>query len=395
MKQLVQWGAGNIGRSFIGQIFGRGGCRVVFVDVNEALVKALAEAGRYEVLFLSNEGEERIAVEGVDAVTAGDTDALFDSVLKADYLSFSVGKNILPKAAARAAQAIAHRYALRPETPLDIIIAENIHGGAAFLRELLLRELPDGFPLERYLGFVETSLGKMVPIQSGDDPLVVCAEPFNTLIMDRNGFLGEPPDYPGVRLVEPIGAYVAEKLYIHNLGHAAAAYLGYAEAPEARFIWQLMELPPVRAQARRAMEQAGAVLRAEFPGVFAAREIDDHIGDLLSRFANRALGDTVHRVGRDLRRKLNRDDRLMGAILAAQRHGLPWDAIGNAFLKGLSFLAPDEQGSPLPADIAFLEELSALADAEKIARAAGFSPEEAERYRDPVIAKLAKLTRPA
>jgi mannitol-1-phosphate 5-dehydrogenase len=39
--KLVQFGAGNIGRSFIGQIFCRAGWEVVFIDVDEKIVSLL------------------------------------------------------------------------------------------------------------------------------------------------------------------------------------------------------------------------------------------------------------------------------------------------------------------------------------------------------------------
>ena len=34
-KKMVQFGAGNIGRSFIGQLFSRSGYEVVFVDIKK------------------------------------------------------------------------------------------------------------------------------------------------------------------------------------------------------------------------------------------------------------------------------------------------------------------------------------------------------------------------
>jgi mannitol-1-phosphate 5-dehydrogenase len=40
-KRMLQFGAGNIGRSFIGQLFSRSGYEVVFIDINKKLVKEL------------------------------------------------------------------------------------------------------------------------------------------------------------------------------------------------------------------------------------------------------------------------------------------------------------------------------------------------------------------
>ncbi|TVQ16918.1 MAG: mannitol-1-phosphate 5-dehydrogenase, partial [Spirochaetaceae bacterium] len=74
------------------------------------------------------------------------------------------------------------------------------------------------------------------------------------------------------------------------------------------------------------------------------------------RFGNRALGDTVHRVGRDLPRKLGRDDRIVGAMLLCARHGLRFDAIAAAYRAALGFDCPDESGALTPADRDFLSD---------------------------------------
>ncbi len=47
--KLVQLGAGNIGRSFIGQIFSRAGWEVVFVDIDSAVIDELNRKRRYTV----------------------------------------------------------------------------------------------------------------------------------------------------------------------------------------------------------------------------------------------------------------------------------------------------------------------------------------------------------
>ena len=47
MKQAIVFGAGNIGRGFIGQTFSLSGYHVTFVDVFPAIVDALNAAGEY------------------------------------------------------------------------------------------------------------------------------------------------------------------------------------------------------------------------------------------------------------------------------------------------------------------------------------------------------------
>ena len=55
MKILI-FGAGKIGRSFIGQLFSRGGYEVVFVDVNKQINDALNARGNYNVIIKSDKG---------------------------------------------------------------------------------------------------------------------------------------------------------------------------------------------------------------------------------------------------------------------------------------------------------------------------------------------------
>ena len=368
MKKLVQWGAGNIGRSFVGQIFARNGWEVTFVDVDAKLVQVLSSAGAYRVITVSGDQSETLEVTGIKAIHTQDTENLSRAVAEADCISFSVGKNILPRVVPGVAELIAKRYRQYPDKPVDILISENVQDGTSLFRGLLRQGLPLDFPLNLYIGLVETSLGKMVPLQSGSDPLTLYAEPYNTLIVDRLGFIGRTPDFPEIQAVTPIEAWVTKKLYIHNLGHAATAYLGFRHNPELVYIWQALEIPTVANEVRLAMIQAGAVLREEFPGVFSVADIQNHIDELLHRFANRALGDTLNRVGRDLARKLCWDDRLAGALLLARRHCLPGTAIAGAYRAGLTFLAPDVNGQRYEPDVRLLNTLSGLAPRDRIQR---------------------------
>jgi mannitol-1-phosphate 5-dehydrogenase len=94
----------------------------------------------------------------------------------------------------------------------------------------------------------------------------------------------------------------------------------------------------------------------EYPEAYSRQDLLDHREDLLFRFKNSALGDTVHRVGRDLCRKLSRDDRLVGAMLLCAKHNLPFDAIATVYQAALNFAARDEKGLLFPADAQFRSE---------------------------------------
>ena len=189
----------------------------------------------------------------------------------------------------------------------------------------------------------------MVPIVpfevSARDPLLVYAEPYNTLIVDANGFRGPIPDVPDLRAVDNIRAYVERKLFLHNLGHAAVAYVGFRSYPRIELIAEAIELAPVHSATRAAMTESVAALATAHPGTLDRASLEDHRDDLLARFANRALGDTVFRVGRDLPRKLGRDDRVVGAMRLAAEHELRFDAIAEVYRAALGFAAQNASGT--------------------------------------------------
>jgi mannitol-1-phosphate 5-dehydrogenase len=272
----------------------------------------------------------------------------------------SVGKGALPKVLPVLARGLEKRFEKEPERPLDIIIAENDRTAPELFRKILTRELGPGYPFSRLVGLVETSIGKMVPLMRkedlAEDPLRLFAEEYETLIVDKRGFRGPLPELPGLCPAEPIEAFVDRKLFVHNLGHAATAYLGYQKDPKERFIAGALQLAGVEAGVRAAMNEAVTALALEYPGAYSRQELLEHIEDLLFRFKNSALGDTVHRVGRDLRRKLGRDDRLVGAMLLCARRDVPFGAIAAVYRAALNFAAADEKGDLFPADAQFRSE---------------------------------------
>ncbi len=344
MHEIVIFGAGNIGRSFIGAVFARNGWQVTFVDANRRLVDLLNEAGAYTIKVKQNgTPDEAIRVSGFSALYSDDTASVLQSLSTCSLCATSVGKGALPHVIPVLAEAVKARKT-RNLPPLDIIIAENIREGKAYFQEILKENGLSG----NEAGLIETSIGKMVPIMNQedlkDDPLVLHAEPYNTLIVDGKGFRNGIPDIPEIKAVDNIEAWVDRKLFIHNLGHAAAAYLGYARDPDCEFIAEVLDDTATFSAVRNTMGEAAAALQAEYPGVFTQEELAAHIDDLLARFLNRNLGDTVFRVGKDLRRKLNRSDRVVGAIALCLEHDLPCEHIVEAFRAALRFRSEGPSG---------------------------------------------------
>jgi len=361
LRKIVIFGAGKIGRSFIGQLFGCAGYKVVFIDTDPVIVAGLNTTGSYRVI-IKGEKEEDIIISDVQAISAFEIQNVIESVSTAGIIASSVGKSALEKIIPAIAAGLELRYKRNPDYPLDIIIAENMRDAAEFFRERLSGILPKDYPLVKLVGLIETSIGKMVPIMPqtdiDKDPLMIFAEPYNTLILDGKGFKSPIPDVRGLAPKDNIKAWVDRKAFIHNLGHATASYYGFYRHPESIYLFEVLDDPEVYDFTRNVMLQSAAILKAVYPEDFTMSDLEDHIDDLLSRFRNRALQDTIYRIGHDLTRKLGSDDRFMGAIHLANQVGMTYNMILKAMLCGFFFKARDEVGNIFQPDLFFLESLT-------------------------------------
>lgn len=357
---MVQFGAGNIGRSFIGQLFSRSGYEVVFIDINKELVKELNKKRAYKLVIKRNElPDEIILIENIRAINGYDKEAVIREIVDADILATAVGKYALPQIIPVIAQGLQWRDEKRGKNPLDIIIAENFRNVADYLRKELKSLLPLEYPFDELVGLIESSIGKMVPLMKEEDKkkdlLWIFAEPYNTLIVDKKGFKTSLPQIRDLRAVENIKAYVDRKLFIHNLGHSAAAYLGYQYDSKMTFIYEALEVPEIYKIVREGMKQSAVALNEAYPKDLALQDLQNHIDDLLFRFQNKSLRDTIFRVGRDLYRKLDKNERLVGPMLLAQRQNAPYHKIKRVFYAALNFKAKDQKGEMYPLDKIFFQ----------------------------------------
>lgn len=315
----VIFGAGNIGRGFIGPLFADAGAKVTFIDVSPVIVQRIRADGEYPLEIVGEEPVTR-QIRNIFVADGNDREAAVAAILEADIAATCVGAKAIQYIIPNLAAGVRAR-AEQGRPPLNLLICENLMDADAYIRELLQKELTEK-QLER-IGLVETSVGRMVPSlkQHGDgeeiNPLRIAVEEYCVLPVDQAAFKGEIPQIPNMVPFTPFHYYIERKLFIHNMGHAVCAYLG--QLLGYTYIWESIGDPFVRLFAQNAMlESAGALSRKYRVDCVPLLE---HIGDLLRRFGNRALGDTCARVGADIPRKLARMDRLTGAACTVWEQG--------------------------------------------------------------------------
>lgn len=347
MKKAVMYGAGNIGRGFIGQLFSQSGYEVVFVDVNTEILNRLNSDRQYPVRILTGREAKEIIVENIRGVNGMDIGSVAEEIAAADIMATAVGVNVLPRIVKPVAEGLKKRWSSGNMKPLNIIICENLLDANHILAGLIKQELDaDGKErFDRLVGLVEASIGRMVPVMTPEmqegNILRVCVEEYGELPVDKDGFKGEIPAVKNMHPFSPFGFYIQRKLFIHNMGHALTAYLGKLRGHE--YIWQAVGDPYIKLAAMRAMQDSAIALSREH-GV-ALDSVLDHVDDLLYRFGNRQLGDTVNRVGNDTRRKLSPNDRMIGAANLCVSHGINPANISLGIAAAMKFDSGDSANS--------------------------------------------------
>lgn len=329
-KNAVHFGAGNIGRGFIGKLLADADIAVTFADVNEPLVDQLSHQQAYKVKVVGSECK----METVSHVTAVNSasEALIERIIKTDLVTTAVGPTVLDIIAKTIAKGLSARFAAGNTQPLNIIACENMVRGTTHLKQQVYQFLTteEQQQADALVGFVDSAVDRIVPpLQAAnDDPLEVTVESFSEWIVDEQQFKGEIPQIEGMEKTDNLMAFVERKLFTLNTGHCVTAYLGCLKGH--RTTREAIEDPCIHAQVKQAMQESGEVLIRRYG--FDRALHSAYIEKILTRFANPYLVDEVDRVGRQPLRKLSANDRLIKPLLGTIEYGLP----NGMLLKGIA-----------------------------------------------------------
>ncbi|EKM5761306.1 mannitol-1-phosphate 5-dehydrogenase [Cronobacter turicensis] len=339
MKAL-HFGAGNIGRGFIGKLLADAGIGLTFADVNQTVLDALNARRSYQVRVVG-EQEQTDTVSGVDAVNSTSDDVV-TLIATVDLVTTAVGPVVLERIAPAVAKGLALRKAQGNERPLNIIACENMVRGTSQLKTHVFNALAESDKawVESHVGFVDSAVDRIVPPSesAARDPLEVTVETFSEWIVDKTQFKGELPTIAGMELTDNLMAFVERKLFTLNTGHAITAYLGKQAGHQT--IRDAILDEKIRLVVRGAMEESGAVLIKRYG--FDDAKHAAYIEKILGRFENPYLKDDVERVGRQPLRKLSAGDRLIKPLLGTLEYGLPHQNLVLGIAAAMHFRSEDD-----------------------------------------------------
>lgn len=331
--KAIQFGAGNIGRGFIGAVLSQAGFEVVFADVVADLLGQINTRKEYTVHVMDTVSRD-ITIKDIKAVNSGSDDAVAE-IVDADLITTAVGLRILKFVAPAIAKGLAARKAAGIEKPLNVIACENGLRATSQLKALTLDLLSQDVRewAESHVGWPDAAVDRIVPPVRCEIPLDVAVEEYYEWDVERSSFVGEIPAIEGMTPVDNLEAYVERKLFTLNTGHATAAYVGKMKGLQT--IGDSIADPKVCTLVRAVMRQSGEGLIKKFG--FNHEVHYAYIERIIKRFSNPYLRDDVDRVGREPLRKLAPNDRLILPMMTAKGYGLSYDKILLAIGAALHF----------------------------------------------------------
>lgn len=336
MKKVVHFGAGNIGRGFIGALFSQSGYHVTFVDIADEIINQLNEEKTYLVKLATEQGEvSKIDhVSGLNNMTQ--ESEVIEAIKTATYLTTAIGPNILPHIAPLIAKGIAERVKASDEK-IYIIACENQISSTDILKNFILDYLEEETKtaMQDKVFFFNSAVDRIVPIQNTKGSLDVLVESYYEWVVETKETI---PHVEGMTIVEELAPFIERKLFTVNTGHAVIAYLGYLA--NKLTIDETLADPEVLQQVKATLNETGAYLIKQYN--LNPDEHEKYINKIIQRFKNPYLNDGVTRVGRSPIRKLGPEDRLVRPAVQAQKAGLSFDYLAKAMAAALHFDCQDD-----------------------------------------------------
>lgn len=304
----VHFGAGNIGRGFIGSLLYQANYHTTFVDVNDTVIQELNEKKQYNVVLASEESET-LTVKNVSGINSiSDPDKVVEAIVNADIITTAVGPNVLAIISKLIAEGLRARVKNNRKA-LNIIACENMIGGSSLLKEKIAEHLTEEeqTAFDDIFGFPNAAVDRIVPNQMNDDLLEVSVEPYYEWIVEGTAIKSEKPSIGGITYVPDLKPYIERKLFTVNTGHAVPAYIGHYMGYTT--INEAMNDQHVQEIIKGALTESGEALIQTYQ--FDREAHQTYINKIIQRFMNQYISDEVTRVGRGPIRKLGPNDRLI------------------------------------------------------------------------------------
>ena len=287
MKKAIHFGAGNIGRGFIGPVLQDNNYEVIFVDVDERLIDKLNTSKEYKVFKLGNTKDNSINVQNVSAVSLNNFSAISDILNEVTLISSSVG----PKFVQDVFDVI-NKVQFKNE--VTFIAFENMYRASSTVQKNSEASNP-------YLTVIDAVVDKIIPPQKKDS-LDVIVENYGSIILDESKT--KPLE---VSDIVKYGHYEEEfikKLWLLNGLHLQLAYFGISKG--YKYIHEIYKSD----EGKEFAIKASSELMNAF-SLFAKKydDIEEFSLNINDRFSSDTINDELLRIARNPKIKFSENER--------------------------------------------------------------------------------------
>lgn len=311
--RALHFGAGNIGKGFIGYLLNKSGYDVCFVDVNQDAIDRFNKNNRYIVELL----DDKHTVEVITPVSALNSitqkKEVLNSIVKADIITTSVGIGNIPRIAESIATGLLKRIKVN-KNKIDIIANENAINASSTLKKEVEKYLSDEEikKISEYVGFPNSAIDRLALSKENEENEIALVEPIFEWVINKSEMINNDLPYiEGATYVADLAPYIERKLYCVNMAHAATAYIGFLNGEKT--IQDTLKNPIVESFVKGSLNETSQYFIEKYD--ISSSEINIFIEKTLERFKNKNISDDILRVGRSPVRKLAINERLVAPTI--------------------------------------------------------------------------------
>lgn len=338
-KNVLIIGAGKIGRGFIAHLFFRSNFKLTFLDSSKEVVELLKKEKKYRIDLAGEQEDLTEYVQVDDAFTPDERNKAAEIIGNIDIMASSVGASNIEKVAAYLRDIL---IATKRKKPLNWIICENATRPAQKIKQILLQNADSdlqGF-VESGLGLIETQVLRTGMSAKEEvmmkEPLALRMQNWWTLPLDKDAFIGSIPEVEGFSPKSNFSNELVRKLYTFNGTNGAIAYVGWANGHKILHHAALA----YPAFFRQIQEESALGLTHEFN--LDDKEQREFMALAMKKYTDPALNDWIERNAVDSKRKLGKEERLIGPALLCLKHGRTPTAFAKAIAAAYHYDGTDE-----------------------------------------------------
>lgn len=338
--KAVHFGAGNIGRGFIGILLKKSNYNITFVDVNDDIIEKL-KADKAYTIFYKNKEQTSDVVAGVNALHGSkDVDQVLECLATSDLITTSLGQDNLKYICDNVVNSIKFRKDVGSAQKVDIVACENGIQVSSFFKGLIYEKLTEVEQeyADQYIGFVDCTVDRIVPNQHNENICDVQVEPHFEWVLNASQ-VKVNSNIDDAKYSDDLAYYNKRKLLTVNLTHSLIGYIGYSQ--DKAYVHQTINQPEVEEFVTKVLIDIRNSLVIEF-GIDSQTQ-DDYAQKTISRFKNELIVDEVERVARNPKIKLGNNERYVSPVKVLLENSMDATYICEAIAYALSYNNPEEK----------------------------------------------------